>query len=92
MLIPTSPLKSHMEKRIKLVLRPGDAHFHGFRAISAPKKVKVPNFFLTPPPILRPRPSQKLSLSPDVLTFSARFTYTLPGTSREHWKLAQIIF
>ena len=31
--IPTSPYKSTMEKRMKLVLMPRDAHFHCFRAI-----------------------------------------------------------
>ena len=35
-------------------------------------------FFGDPPPISPPRPSQKLSLRPDILTFSAGFAYTRP--------------
>ena len=40
-------------------------------------KIEIRIFFLGPPLISLPRPSQKLSLMPDVLTFSARFVYTL---------------
>ena len=32
-------MKSIMEKKIKLVSRSGDAHFHGFRDIFGPQKV-----------------------------------------------------
>ena len=39
----------------------------------------------TQPPILAPKPSQKLSLRLNVLTFSALFTYTAPKTGERLW-------
>ena len=41
----------------------------------------------TQPPILAPKPSQKLSLRLNVLTFSALFTYTAPKTGERLWLL-----
>ena len=58
-------MKSTMEKRMELVLRSGDVHFHGFRDIFGPpkvnknlalKKIRIPGSFrvVKPLPICLP--------------------------------------
>ena len=61
------------------ILSPGDGLEGHFRAIFRVVIFEAQIFVGDLHPISRPGPSQKLSLRPDVLTFSARFTYTLPG-------------
>ena len=60
------------------ILSLGDGLEGYYRAIFRVATFESCNFFCEHPPISRPRPSQKLLLRLDVLTFSTRLPYTLP--------------
>ena len=58
-----------------------ESHFQAiFGLQKVPQKSKIYVFDGTQHPISAPKPSQKLSLRQNVLTFSALFTYTTPKT------------